>query len=253
MPNIPTHIKLALDVYPNLGRFLDPHLLGPFLLGATSPDIRAITKTQRSDTHFASLESKNMTEGVKNLLDTYPELTNSNKVSHATKAFIAGYICHLIADQTWVIEIYRPYFGNRTLFSDPAAANVYDRAVQLMLDNECQTSVSSASDNLEGSEFGVELPFITKNTLMEWRIWVMKFCKTEFTWDRLRFMARRQDPANHAAAGKIADHFIENVSLDFQLITQRLPWCKIVKYHQLVVDKATELAQEYLDEYHSRI
>ena len=192
LPNIPTHIKLALDVYPTLGRFLDPHLLGPFLLGATSPDIRAITKTQRSDTHFASLESKNITEGVKNLLDTYPELTNSNKVSHATKAFIAGYICHLIADQTWVIEIYRPYFGNRTLFSDPAAANVYDRAVQLMLDNECQTSVSSASDNLEGSEFGVELPFITKNTLMEWRIWVMKFCKTEFTWDRLRFMAITQ-------------------------------------------------------------
>ena len=253
MPNIPTHIQLALDVYSKLEDSLDTDQLGPFLLGATSPDIRAITKTQRSDTHFAPLESMYITEGVDRLLATYPELTDLKTVSRSTQAFIAGYICHLIADQTWVISIYRPYFGNRTLFSDPAEANVYDRAVQLMLDSECQTSVSLASNILEASELGVELPFIANNALKEWRIWVMKFCQAEFTWDRLKFMARRQDPANHESAEKVANHFIENVSSDFEFITQRLPWCKILNYHQLVVDKATEMAQEYLDEYHPRI
>ena len=253
MPNIPTHIHLALDVSLELGTLLEFGMLGQFLLGSTSPDIRAITKTHRQDTHFASLDSLYITEGVDRLLHTYPELTDSKKISRQTRAFIAGYICHLIADQTWVIEIYRPYFGNRSLFSDPVEANVYDRALQLKLDSDCLDSVRQASDNLDGAELGVELPFITKETLKDWRAWVVKFCHTEFSWDRLNFMALRQDPVNHEIAVKVANNFIENSPIGLELITQRLPWSKVVNYHQSVVAKATEMVQEYLYEHHSRI
>jgi len=253
LPNIPTHIHLALDVSSKLGNSLGFGLLGPFLLGSTSPDIRAMTKTQRQDTHFASLDSLYITEGVDRLLDTYPQFTDSKRVSRHTQAFIAGYICHLIADQTWVIEIYRPYFGNYSLFSDPAEANVYDRALQLKLDSDCQDSVRAASYKLEGAELGVELPFINKETLKDWRAWVMKLCQTEFTWNRLKFMALRQDPVNHEIALKVANNFIESLPFGLELITQRLPWSKVVNYHQSVVAKATEIVQEYLDENNSRI
>lgn len=253
MPNIPTHIHLALDVSSNLKEHLETESLGSFLLGSTSPDIRAITKTQRGYTHFAPLDSLSITEGVEKLLSTYPELQDSNRISKPTKAFIAGYICHLVADQTWIIEIFKPYFGNRSLFANQAQANVLDRALQLELDNQCKSLVQNVCGSLEDSDFGVEVAFINNETLREWRDWVIKFCMSEFSWERLKFMALRQERTNHEIASRVANEFIQNVPVGLQFITERLPWCKIVTYHQSVVAKGTQMVQEYLNENHPGI
>ena len=64
MPNLPAHIELAAMVAERLGPSALDGNLGYFLLGSTSPDIRAITKADRQDYHFAPLSFESIGAGV---------------------------------------------------------------------------------------------------------------------------------------------------------------------------------------------
>ena len=56
MPNLPTHIYFALSAMDDLHvDFLNAHIEA-YMLGSTSPDIRALTKKNRSIYHFVDLD-----------------------------------------------------------------------------------------------------------------------------------------------------------------------------------------------------
>ena len=112
---------------------IDSHL-GSFLLGSTSPDIRILTKGKRDDTHFATLQVQSIGMGVAGLFHSYPAIADSSKVSGPTRAFLSGYLVHLLADEAWILDIYRPYFDDPLLFPDRVHANISDRALQLDMD-----------------------------------------------------------------------------------------------------------------------
>ncbi|MFQ5860967.1 MAG: zinc dependent phospholipase C family protein, partial [Dehalococcoidia bacterium] len=138
MPNLLAHIHIGLQAVERLSfPFLERNL-GSLLLGCTSPDIRIITKGKRDETHFAPLNIQRVGEGVENLLRRYPRLRDARSLSEPTRAFLAGYISHLVADEVWVLEIYRPYFANPDPFSNRAQANLWDRALQLELDRQAR-------------------------------------------------------------------------------------------------------------------
>ena len=52
MPNLPTHIFFALDAINDLNVDFLGEYIEPYMLGATSPDIRALTKKDRAIYHF---------------------------------------------------------------------------------------------------------------------------------------------------------------------------------------------------------
>ena len=63
MPNLATHIDLAQQA---AGRLQHPTIeanVGHFLLGSTTPDVRAISRGSREDYHFAPLDFDEGQEG----------------------------------------------------------------------------------------------------------------------------------------------------------------------------------------------
>ena len=81
MPNLPTHFSFALETLAALD---DPSIqanLGSFLLGSTTPDIRARTKWKRSHTHFAPLSVERVGVGAEGLFCSNPHLTEAARKS----------------------------------------------------------------------------------------------------------------------------------------------------------------------------
>ena len=65
MPNLPMHIYLADQVARQLDRGNIHDHVGSFFLGATAPDIRAMTKWPRERTHFAPLSVDEIGTGAR--------------------------------------------------------------------------------------------------------------------------------------------------------------------------------------------
>ena len=247
VPNIPAHIGLALEVAAKLEHPAVERHKGSFLLGSTTPDIRAMTKGDRETTHFAPFDSTELFAAVDGLFRTHRHLSQADRVSEATCAFVAGYISHLVADQVWVAEIYQPYFGNPAVYEDATVAKVMDRALQLEMDRQVSDRVGEIYPILSKSEEGVDVGFIDASTLTAWRGWVFEVCSRGFSWERLLFLARRrQDPTNHNVAQQAAEEFLQSVPRGLQGITQRVPLERVEAYRNRAVRESGKLAQEYL-------
>ena len=248
MPNLPTHISLALEATSSTGYpVIDGHL-GSFLLGCTSPDITAMTKWKRDQTHFAPLTFERIGAGVEGLSRTHPTLADSSAVSDATKAFLSGYFTHLVADETWIMDIYRPYFGQRSSPSEQVKANIWDRALQLDMDKRAREELEGMGQVqgfLEGSESGVEIGFISAETLSRWREWVIESTTREFSWERLRFLTRRMyqdDPY----ATDLVEQFLQGVPSNLERVYNVVPEEAIAAYRHKAVAESIRLIKEYL-------
>ena len=96
-----------------------------------SPDIRIITRGKRDDTHFVPLDFEREGDGIEGLFHSHPNLAQASDLNEPTKAFIVGFASHLFTDELWILNLYRPYFGNREVFEDKLRGNLMDRALQL--------------------------------------------------------------------------------------------------------------------------
>jgi hypothetical protein len=108
MPPPVLHMSLAKTLADALAlRDVDADR-GAYYLGATAPDIRAITRWDRERTHFFNLDNFDpgqRQDDVRGL----PELSQRAKVTRAA-SFLAGYITHPCWTRL-IAEVYRPLFG----------------------------------------------------------------------------------------------------------------------------------------------
>ena len=212
MPNLPAHIALALRVAERVGSSTLDSNIGCFLLGSTSPDVRIITRARREEYHFAPLSFESVGAGVKGLFDAHPNLLLKSINNRPTRAFVAGYMTHLILDETWIVRIYRPFFGNPMLFNDEIYGRVMDRALQLELDHMLYGVAQSTMPLLAQSADDVNVGFISADTLISWHQWVLEFIARDFTWNRLSFMARRIARGDEGhLVHDVAAEFLKNV------------------------------------------
>ena len=248
MPNLPTHLSLATRTAEKLGSPQITAHMGSFLLGSTSPDIRIMTKSKRDDTHFAPLDFQDVGSGIRGLFDAHPGLACSKNLSWPTKAFLAGYFTHLVADETWIVQIYRNFFHNGASFGDEVRANLWDRAAQLEMDRVARLEMGDFHDArtmLDGSEVDVDIGFISEETLGEWSEWVSKFTEWEFTWERLRFAAKRlyQD-GEHAT--QIVEEFLEDVDNGLEQVYSVAPRERIDSFQDEAVRTASRFIREHI-------
>ena len=85
MPNLPTHIHFSFE---SLRKYNDLDLsknLDVYLLGSTAPDIRVITKQDRSLYHFVQLDFDRVGDGIRNMQSLHPQLNNLNGKDSCTK------------------------------------------------------------------------------------------------------------------------------------------------------------------------
>ena len=217
MPNSPAHIDLAHQAALRLGHPTLNDNLGYFLLGSTSPDIRVITRRRREEYHFAPLDFEAIGAGVRGMFDSHPHLGTSSDYDGPTQSFIAGYITHLLADETWIVTMYRPYFGNPQVFEDSALGQVMDRAMQMELDRQAWETMAATRSALDSATDVIDIGLFPSESLADWREWVLAAFDRGFSWERLRFMARRIAAGDEThPAHRVAEEFLDSIpeSLD---------------------------------------
>jgi hypothetical protein len=106
MPSPFLHLAVAARCADRLG--LPAAQRPAFLFGSIAADARLVTGQARSETHF--WDARTDVSGTLKLVAAHPHL-EAARLSAVERAFVAGYLCHLAADEQWTFRIYRPYFG----------------------------------------------------------------------------------------------------------------------------------------------
>lgn len=220
--------------------------MGPFLLGSTAPDLRAMTNGTRAEYHFASLNFKKWGTGVEGLLKSNPHLRASPDGHGPTQAFVAGYITHILLDELWIINMYRPYFGNRGIFADKDLGNIMDRALQLELDRISQETVKKIFPELKEIPTHLHIGFIPFNIIESWHKFVIEMIVRDFSWDRLRFMANRiaSKDENHPTH-KLANDFINNMPDSLSHLYRSLGPNIIIEFKQNAINRISNAIRKY--------
>ena len=248
MPNLPTHLSLAMQAASRMAHPIVNKNLGSFLLGSTSPDIRIMTKWKRDQTHFAPLNVDRIGTGMDGLFQAHPALAGGSKTSDATRVFISGYFTHLVADESWILNIYRPNFDGHQVFADRVQANIWDRALQLDMDRVAWEELGDMErlrSFLDGAEADVDVEFIVPETLSQWKEWVTDFTTWEFSWERLRFATRRMYRDDPEAMG-MAEEFLQSMPSSLERVYDKIPEEKIADYREKVIEESVRLVKEYL-------
>ena len=247
MPNLPTHIQLAISAADRLRHADLDSNLGYFYLGATSPDIRALTKRARSEYHFVELDFEGIGDGVEAMFAAYPELMEAGERDGPMRAFIAGYISHLMADESYIVKMFRPYFRDPGAFESPTMAKVWDRALQLDFDRSVWDDARRSIARVDADAHNVHIRFLPQEDLLEWQKWVARVLEGGFSWERLRFMARRISAGDEThTAHDYADRFIESVDGSLQILYDHVPKSYVEEFKAEVVDTIVDSLKDYL-------
>jgi len=134
MPLLYLHLSIAKDAADMLDHPVIGSQLGSYLGGVISPDAHFVSSASRSDTHFFDLQASECESGASSIFKTNPGLARGSDIDAATKSFVAGYLSHLITDEIWTLDIYRPFFGDTSPLGGDIEANTLDRLLQYETD-----------------------------------------------------------------------------------------------------------------------
>ena len=250
MPNLVAHIGFGIDCLGLEEESLISNNLGSFLLGCCSPDVRIITKMSRDKTHFVPISNKVIGTGTHNLFKENPNLLNRKSLNSVTKSFLAGYILHLVADETWIIDMYRPFFGNRKVFPNKIIGNIMDRAMQLDMDRETHLFHENFSDYVNELAINfedIDIDFISNQSFKEFTDTIKRVFSNTFDWGRLIFMIRRQYPDKDSKiAESLANDFINNIPNSLDDLYLQVPKSAIKAYRSNIISSWQLLIKEYL-------
>ena len=149
---------------------------GAFLLGNTAPDVQVVSGQERPETHFFTLPIRPDSQPAwDRMLAVHPVLARPENLPSAQTAFLAGYLCHLQADWSWIRDIFLPVFGPtrnwgtfpERLYLHNVLRAYLDRQIMAALPEETAALLSSA-------EPAGWLPFVEDRYLREWRDWVAR-------------------------------------------------------------------------------
>jgi hypothetical protein len=167
---------------------------GPYVLGATTPDIRVLTRQDRVETHFFDLHRHEHQDSVAAFLETHAGLADPASLAPDTIAFVAGYLTHLVMDEQYITQVYRRFFARYEELGGIIRANVMDRLLQFDLEHVygddpevVQRLVAALGFTVQTIEAG----FVDHDTLDAWRRVNLDIVQRNMDWDRQRGMISR--------------------------------------------------------------
>ena len=202
MPPITLHMILAR----RLGEALPEESLSPesghYLLGATAPDIRILTRADRRTTHFFDLSVFEHQDSVAGFFEAHGRLADPARLNEETRAFVAGYLTHLVLDEQYITNIYRRFFHRHEEMGGALRANVMDRLLQFDLDRAHGDEELRAGicDALACTIDTIDAGFVDAETLDRWRQVASDVTARGMDWDRARGMIE-----NHLRRGGLDD------------------------------------------------
>ena len=247
MPLWGLHLTLAREIADSLGAAAIDRDRGAYYLGATTPDIRAMTRSDREATHFFRLDDFGAQSGVRRMFEEHPVLSDPSALDTETVAFMAGYVSHLVLDEDYIGEIYRPCFGVRSEVADDVLANVMDRLLQLHLDRERREDADSVSDirvALEATSANIAVDFIARDSLREWHALQLEFIRRPPRFERMlgRHLNAAGIEGEEAVSGWLEQHADELLRGTIERIGED----RIREYITDTKQKARVAMKEYL-------
>jgi hypothetical protein len=249
MPSLGLHMTIARDLACDLALPAIEADPGAYYLGATTPDVRVLTRWDRADTHFFDLQDFEEQSGVARLFEREPGLQDAQRLDPSTAAFMAGYISHLVMDEDYITQIYRPLFGERSSIAGDAMADVMDKALQWDIDRDARGDNTKAEEikrALLETAVEVNVGFIARDTLLKWRDASADVIGTPPTVERLvRFLSRRMPDLAFEDETKAAA-FAEQVPALLTRTWEHVGADRIRDYLDGTKTKARRAMKEYL-------
>lgn len=247
MPSLGSHLAHSHGLAKRLGHpYIDADR-GAFYMGATAPDMRVLMKVDRRHTHFYELDEFGKQDSVAAMFEAYPELSSAASLDPTTRAFMAGYLAHLLMDEIYIEQVYRVFFGEKSPLGGDLWANVLDRALQYEMnrrqleDLDAMCRIRRAVQQVAG-EPSVE--FLPDELLAEWQAFSLRVASQEPNWDRFPRMMRA-----HLGRAGYSEEEIEDKVRDAPAIVaeafDRVSEERVGRY----LDEAAEIALQRLREY----
>src|SRR5574340_767149 len=114
MPNSQTHLAAAYgllapgELPSEIPWLATSETQAAFLLGAIGPYVRVISGHAREETHFIPIPPPEGVLAQEVMLETWPGLRYESGMRADQAACVAGYMSHLIMDQTWLDTVVMP-------------------------------------------------------------------------------------------------------------------------------------------------
>ncbi len=249
MPPICLHLGFAEEAMARLRHPIVDQNRGSYYLGSTTPDIRFFISAGREETHFLSLESEEGASGVQPMFEAHPELAGNSTVSPSTRAFVAGYLSHLVTDEAWIYRIFRPFFGGLSRLSGDPMANLYDRVLQFELDRrerENSGGIAQIRHELADSTARVDVGFIDLTSLNRWREFVSVATTRKFNWgDFRRFADRYLVWMQQIAPGEV-ESFFDSFDKSLEQVMGIVPEERLLEFRKQSIADSVRVAEEYL-------
>jgi hypothetical protein len=249
MPSLGLHLTAARAIASDLASPLVEAERGAYYLGATTPDIRVLTKWDRARTHFFDLANFDEQDGVHCLFEKEPRLRDAAAVGPPTAAFLAGYISHLVLDEEYITQVYRPLFGERSGLSGEALANVMDRLLQWEMDRRDRPDAESCADirqSLAETAVAVSVDFIARETLEQWRDVTVDIISHAPTWERFHRIASRHLSAAGISGDDSVAQFMDEAPRLLDRTLETVGRERIDEYLQGAKARALRAMKEYL-------
>ena len=252
MPPICIHLSVAKEAAGKLSSPIIDQSLGSYLIGATAPDVHIITGVPREDTHFFELEKEHPESGAIQIFKAHPSLAPGNRPDAATRPFVAGYLSHLVTDEIWIMNIYRPFFGKSSPLGGEPTANLLDRALQYQLD--CQEREDRAKmKGIQGQvcnwEPMVGLSFIDIPSLREWRDLVCAAACREPNFALFPQFAKDFLLPRHKLDPELLEQFLSSLPTMLEWAIQYITRERLNAFREKAISQSVAVAKEYLGEY----
>jgi hypothetical protein len=249
MRGVPTpfyHISLAQEILASpalpekVQKLLNEHKCD-FYLGKTAPDVQTISGQKRSDTHFFFIPLRGIKPPWEKMLSKNRSLGNSSALPPAQAAFIAGYVCHLQADISWLKQVFLPYFGLDVTWLDFHKRLFLHNVMRAYLDEQILKQMpEEISGCLQNAQPDHWLPFVEDQYLIEWRDGLAEQLHPNGSSRTNQVFAERMGvPVEEIAALLNSEEQLE------EELFAHIPRQLLVEYRQTIIRENLELLETY--------
>lgn len=250
MPALALHAAVAKRIADQLHRRALDGDPGSLYLGSTAPDIHILMRWERERTHFFDLQELEEQSAVTAMFEAHPALARPAELSPPTAAFVCGYISHLVMDEIWIDDIYRPFFGRSSPLAGDRRADIMDRAVQYELDRQARAdrqAMSHIVKELARPTPDLEVSLVDEGPLGLWRELMVEALNHPPDWEHFRFFGGR---ALRMAGIDTPEAFTEFVKTLPALVAEATDYLgreHIDAFLERSLDQGREAIKEYLD------
>jgi hypothetical protein len=249
MPLIYYHLSIASEAAKTLESPILLNNLECYLGGAISPDAHFVGHVSRLHTHFFDLEGDDGQSGPDLMFQQHPCFCDGSELEDKTRAFIVGYVSHLIVDDTWITDIYRPFFGKKSPLGGDTAANMLDRLLQYEADRRERLDkprLAAIREKIKSWNADMDIGIVDNTALCSWRDFVWTTTVRDVNYSDLRLFTQAFLVSRERVTMDQAELFLKDMPDKIDWVVKYVGEERIAAFRSKCINRSVEIAREYL-------